>query len=189
MWVSNQPSKLGRVEIWKDILNKPGYKISNLGRVKSKTRIVVSSYRTRIQKGRILKQWKSRCGYFYVQLQVNKKGKHEQVHRLVAIAFVPNPLNKSQVNHKDSNKTNNRHTNLEWATHQENMDHGKLHKRFVEGINHPLVKLTNEQVKEIRKLYVRRSKIYGSVALGRRFNVTYVTVLSAVYGNTWKHVK
>lgn len=62
-------------------------------------------------------------GYCRVTLSKNGKHKHYKVHRLVAEAFIPNPYNKPQVNHKDGNKLNNSIANLEWVTNQENQDH------------------------------------------------------------------
>ena len=62
--------------------------------------------------------------YERVKLSVNGKSKTIRVHRLVAEAFIPNPDNKPQVNHKDENKRNNRVTNLEWATCSENVRYG-----------------------------------------------------------------
>lgn len=62
-------------------------------------------------------------GYYAVNTMVKGKQKHFYVHRLIAKAFIPNPENKPQVNHKDGNKLNNEIDNLEWVTSKENVRH------------------------------------------------------------------
>ena len=63
-------------------------------------------------------------GYVHVTLRDDQgRKKYRDVHRLIALAFLPNPENKRTVNHKDGDKTNNRLSNLEWATHAENLQH------------------------------------------------------------------
>lgn len=89
-----------------------------------------------------------------IKLQKNSKGylraiigkKKYFVHRLVAEKYVPNPLNKPQINHIDGNKTNNNYTNLEWVTNQENRDHAMKNELHLCGEKCPWAKLTLEQV-------------------------------------------
>lgn len=85
--------------------------------------------------GRVFNVDKQRFVYFeeteksYLRVDLfDKDGKrtHHKVHRLVAKAFIPNPLSKPQVNHIDGNKHNNSVTNLEWVTNKENFDHRKM---------------------------------------------------------------
>ena len=118
-------------EIWKDIDEFEGlYQISNLGNVKS------LNY-NRTGKERILKPGNNGCGYLFVILYKNGKLKHFTIHRLVANAFLENPDNKSDVNHKDEDKTNNNVDNLEWMTSKENNNYGTRNERMAKSlINH-----------------------------------------------------
>jgi len=96
-------------EEWKHILDYENYEVSNLGNVRNK------------KTGRILKSY-DKGGYAVISLS-KTKGKLFQIHRLVCQAFIPNPENKPQVNHKDKNGLNNNVSNLEWNSHQENSIH------------------------------------------------------------------
>jgi len=103
--------------IWKDILGYEGiYQVSNTGMVKS------LNY-SNTKKPRILKQSLTYDGYPKILLSKDGKRTNYDVHVLVARAFVPNPLNKPQVNHIDGNKLNNHSSNLEWCTPIENTRH------------------------------------------------------------------
>ena len=108
-------------EVWKDIVGYEGlYEISSIGRVKSVDRISPQGHHL---PERIRKPYIDKDGYPKVNLCKEGKVIHYPVHRLVAIAFVPNPENKPQVNHIDGNKANNCVANLEWNTDSENMLH------------------------------------------------------------------
>lgn len=116
-------------EIWKDVECFEGlYQVSNLGRVKSLKRVIEQKningtpYIRAIQE-KILKPQIHKNGYVCVGFTVNGKVYGRLVHRLVAQAFVPNPSNKPEVNHKDGNKENNSMENLEWCTARENQMH------------------------------------------------------------------
>lgn len=101
-------------EIWKDIKDFEGlYRISNLGRIYSVT----------TNKIRQIQVNNHRYGYCEISLHKNGKEYRFKVHRLVALHFIPNPLNKPEVNHKDGNKLNNCYHNLEWVTSVENKQH------------------------------------------------------------------
>ena len=105
-------------EIWKDIPEYDGYyKISNLGNVYS------------VKSNLLLKQAKLNKGYHVVKLQKEGFKKDFRVHRLVATAFIPNPLGLLEVNHIDENKSNNYAGNLEWVTRTQNVNHGTRTKR------------------------------------------------------------
>ena len=100
-------------EIWKDIKDYSNYMVSNLGRVKS------LNYKN-TDKEKILKPYKNREGYLRVELSKNGNGKQYLIHRLVAEAFIDNPNNLPQIDHINTNKTNNRVCNLRWCTQKEN---------------------------------------------------------------------
>lgn len=113
-------------EIWKDIEGYEGlYQVSNFGRVKS------LNYRYTEKEG-ILKPIKNKDGYLYVGLWKNRKGKKFRVHKLVASVFIPNdnPIEKTEINHKDENPSNNHFNNLEWVTPKENCNYGTRNKRL-----------------------------------------------------------
>lgn len=111
-------------EIWKDIEGYEGsYQVSNKGRIMSHRRLLTfvrsGKLFTRVMRGMIMKQAVTVQKYHRIQLTQ----KDYRVHRLVAQAFIPNPNNLPQVNHKDFNRGNNNVKNLEWVTHQENIIH------------------------------------------------------------------
>ncbi|MBL7722759.1 MAG: NUMOD4 motif-containing HNH endonuclease [Chitinophagaceae bacterium] len=115
-----------RKEIWKDVIGFEGlYRISNYGNTKSVDRKVYHSGNNKFHdlKGAMLSTRINNAGY--VSVRLNKKGKTYTrfVHRLMAKAFIPNPLNKKYINHRDGDKRNNILKNLEWVTHSENIRH------------------------------------------------------------------
>ena len=107
-------------ETWKSIDDR--YSVSNLGRVKS-------NY---ANKERILKPFFNKDGYLMVDIRHSHERKSISVHRLVAIAFIPNPNNYPEVNHKDENKTNNCVDNLEWCDDKYNCNYGTRNQRKAE---------------------------------------------------------
>lgn len=120
-------------ELWKDIKDYEGlYQISNLGRVKS----------LRFGKEKILKYGKSGKGYFFVNLCKNGEYKSYIVHRLIAKAFIPNPENLPEVNHKDENKQNNCVENLEWCTHKYNNNYRTRNNRMAKANSKPILQFT-----------------------------------------------
>lgn len=108
-------------EIWKDIEGYNGYyMVSDKGNVKSIDRIITKNGIEQCLKGKLLKQHTSKDGYKTVGLSKNNHLRHFRVHRLVAMAFIPNPKNKPAIDHIDGNRMNNVLNNLRWATTQEN---------------------------------------------------------------------
>lgn len=114
-------------ELWMPIESTDGaIEVSNLGRMRSNLR----------EKGRILKPALDKKGYQRIRVTVKRERVTFKLHREVAKAFLPNPHNLPQVNHRDGNKTNNKAENLEWVSNKENARHAVangLWKTFFEG--------------------------------------------------------
>lgn len=106
-------------EVWKDTKGVFGYQVSNFGRVRS----IFSRWGKRAYP-RIMKGSIDSHGYVQVTISINGERKLMFVHRLVAKAFIPNPLNLEMVNHKDENPLNNNVDNLEWCTRSYNNSYG-----------------------------------------------------------------
>lgn len=107
-------------EIWADISKE--YQVSNMGNVRSLWMWDGNKYRAR-STPKIMKTQMTTTGYEKVTLVIDGHRKHCKVHRLVALAFIPQIDGKPHINHKDGNKTNNVVENLEWCNRSENMRH------------------------------------------------------------------
>ena len=130
----------------KEIMKYPKYFILPCGKVFSgKT-------------GEYLKPSYDKQGYARVSLYNNGKSTTIKIHRLVAEAYIPNPENKTDVNHKDGNKSNNDVSNLEWATRSENIKHA---------FNNGLKRITKKQIDRVK---VDFSKSVIDVATGKEYN-------------------
>lgn len=129
-------------EEWRKIEGYPFYSVSNMGRVKRdeyerfyKLGGVNVGVGTVIHyEEKLLTQTIGSNGYYKVTLHKDRKMHTEAVHRLVAKAFVKNPLGLNYVNHKDENKLNNRADNLEWVTPKENANYGTKTDRMVKKV-------------------------------------------------------
>lgn len=120
-----------RIEEWRDIAGFEGfYQVSNLGRVRSLDRTYVDAVGVeRHYKGKYLTPCDDGKGYRNVMLQANGKRKTPRLCRIVATAFIPNPNQLPQVNHKDENKANDAAENLEWCTASYNTNYGTANIR------------------------------------------------------------
>lgn len=169
-------------EIWKPVVGYEGlYEVSNLGRVRS------NSYRKRYN-GKILTNKKHTGGYHYQTLHKNKKRNNFLVHRLVAIAFIENPLSKDQVNHKNGDKQDNRVENLEWCTQKENAQHAidtGLKKNMPVGEDVGMSKITNIEAKAIKIMLKKGCK---QSCIASIFGIARNTVSCINTGVTWNHV-
>ena len=128
-------------EIFTEIKGYCGkYLVGNKGSVKTRNRYKPHEY---IE----LKGWKTERGYRRVELN----GKSFLVHRLVAEHFLPNPLNKETVNHKNEIKDDNRVENLEWMTNRENHNYGTRNKRVSVALKKPILKISLESGEVLKK--------------------------------------
>lgn len=125
-------------EIWKDIKGYEGlYQVSSLGRVRN----IGNNKHTPYYKGKTKTLYNDR-GYLRVHLYKNQKIKTCLVHRLVAEAFLPNPNNYKEVNHKDENPSNNMAKNLEWCDRAYNNNYGTRNKRVSEKLSIPVKRIS-----------------------------------------------
>lgn len=120
-------------EKWKEIPNTEGnYFISNYGRLKTKEKKVRSGLRNNLyvtRKEQIIRNQINKLGYNHISIKINGILKNVNIHRMVAILFIPNPQKKEQVGHKDENPKNNRVDNLIWQTAKENINWGTRNKK------------------------------------------------------------
>lgn len=132
--------------------------------------------------------------YTRVTLSRSNKSMAKLVHRLVAIAFLGPVPDGLEVNHKDGNRTNNMVSNLEYVTRSENIRHAQNVLGSYRGVKHPLSKLSEDDVREIRRLYPqlpmagkRRAK-FSVLALAKQFGIERRTLEEIAKGNRWRHV-
>ena len=182
---------LTEFEIWKDI---PGfqniYQASSLGRVRSKDHMIKTNVvgKYAIKKGRILKLQISKKGYLQCTLMIKPCVKYNTgVHRLVAMAFIPNPNNYPQVNHMNGIKKDNHVSNLEWITNKDNQIHAinnGLTKPNV-GEKHHNSKLTNKEVEYIRKA-IKEGTIIKKLA--DQFKISSTALVNIKYNRTYINI-
>lgn len=161
------------IEEWKRIKDYEDYEISNFGRIKS--------YK-QDKNGKITLGNKDKKGYLTKTLY-NKDGcKTFKVHRLVAQAFIPNPNNLPEVNHKDGNHSNNSVYNLEWCTREYNQRHAIKNNLYKIEEDSPRAKLTKEQVISIYKEWETNK---NKKAISRKYNVSDALIGEIVRGVRW----
>lgn len=167
-------------EIWKDIVGLEGFVlVSNLARIK---RIMHRKNPT----NKILSPFVNTCGYH--QVSICHKGKYltPSLHRTVALAFIPNPENKPEVNHKDGNKKNNQVENLEWCTSKENiLESWRMGlSKARDGEKHHNSKLTEKEVLEIRAI----GKTMSAKEIGGLYGVNEQAIYKILKRIRWKNI-
>lgn len=171
-------------EEWRAIPGLPLYECSSLGRVKALAKTTKSRWGIYnfIISEKLLSGHRTKLGY----IKHSVSGRKMFAHRLVAMAFIPNPENKPEVNHINGVASDNRVTNLEWVTPKENMHHCfNVIKTGARGITSARSKLSETDVLDIRSL-----KTFGAkqVSLAKAYHVTGECISSIVNRYTWKHI-
>jgi len=174
-------------EIWRDVKDYEGfYQISNLRRVLSLARyIFYKNGRKYYLKEHMMSQHLN-AGYYAVSVHKNGIRDELKIHRAIAEAFISNPLNLPEVNHKDGNKLNNEISNLEWCTSRENQLHAyKIKLRIPtfgqEGCNAKLNDIDVYLIKILLKYLTRK-------LISKMFNVSISTIDRISSGRTWLHI-
>lgn len=176
-------------EKWKAIEGYEGrYEISNLGKVKSLPKRKGKG-RGYIRPTQMMTLAKDKNGYYVIGLRKYRQKKCLlKVHRLVAKAFIPNPENKPQINHKNGVKDDNKVGNLEWVTSGENCRHayktGLQQKR--KGEQSGFSKLKEYQVRKIRQIYKE-----GNITqkeLGKVFGICQAQIWRIIHKKRWSHI-
>jgi hypothetical protein len=167
---------IGGKEMWRKINNIDNYYISSSGRI--------FSIDTRHNNRLFLKQRLNPKGYPLVSLNKSNKGVF-LVHRLVALAFIPNPNSLPQINHKDGIKTNNHISNLEWVTGKENIQHAIKTGLFehMYGENNANSIFNKNDIINIRNDYINSS--LGIKNLAKKYNTSNNTIKIIIYNKTW----
>ncbi len=172
------------IEVWKDIINFPGYQISSLGNIRS--RWALGRYSRLSDKWHLMKPQIDRkhTGYRKIMLRKNKKAHPKTVASLVCIAFHGPRPPKGQVCHNDGTRTNDAANNLRWGTQSDNeqdkIAHGTSHNKGSR-------KLSSNQVLSIRKLY--RTGNYTQQQLAYDFNIDQSHVCDIVNKKRWGTLK
>lgn len=174
--------------VWRSIVGYEGcYLVSNTGLVYSEPRTeFVGSSRTgghhRYRNSRHLKPRIGNTGYYQVGLYTEARAKRCTVHRLVALAFLDNPLNLKEVNHKDGDRLNNHVSNLEWTSRVENSLHSTRVLLKNRGTDNKASKLSEKNVLEIKTLLDSGTP---QTDIAKLYNVSNHAIFRIQRGHNW----
>lgn len=154
------------------------YQISTFGRVKS----------TKDGHERILKPFVDKDGYLNIAFSKNGQVKKFKIHRLVALAFIPNLDGKPQINHVFGNKMDNYVNNLDWCTESENHNHA-IEMHLMKPHRGTGRKLTDEQATWCRKVHIPFDEEFGSTALAKKFGISQPCMNAILHCKTYKDVE
>lgn len=178
------------MEEWKDVEGFEGYyQVSSHGRIKSLRRNHrMSNNRIEYDRscgGAIRKQGVLALGYMCIGTCKNSIKNTYLVHRMVSIAFIPNPDNKPCVNHIDGNKTNNHVSNLEWCTYAENTNHAikKGLMNYARG-----EKIYQSRLNEFQVRVIRKTSDLTHKELGEVFNISRSIITRIKNRDSWRHI-
>ena len=179
------------VEIWRGVEGfEDSYQVSNKSRVRSIDRTIINSIGSVYNlKGKILNPMNPENRYPLVCMRGKGIKASKTIHRLVANAFIPNPENKPQINHKNGIKSDNRIENLEWCTASENGLHAYKENLITPlyGSKSPTSILTEENVLSVKRLFRRNRNFHrGRVAL--KLGVSNSTITSIIKNKNWNHL-
>lgn len=129
------------------------------------------------------------CLYHFDEKDQKLHKKTFRLNRIVAETFIPNPLNLPEVHHKDDNKANNAVWNLEWVTGEQNRKYAHKSGLYLKGEKNPSAKLTEDDVRFIRKNHKPGDPEFGTRALSKRFNVSDTNIRNIVNFKIWQNVQ
>ena len=157
------------IKIWKPIYGYENlYEVSNYGEIRSCDRYIKGNKNSKyLKKGKLISISYNHKGYARVRLSKDNVSKMYFVHRLVAQAFIPNPNNLPQVNHKDEVKSNNKIYNLEWCTNKYNHNYGTGIERAKENCDYESIskKLSKEVYQfDLKGTFIRKYYSVTSVS-------------------------
>lgn len=162
-------------------INDVDYIVSTEGKIYSTKNVGRGKYHKEIS------QRQTQDGYMIVTVGTNRNRKQMRVHRIIAEAFIPNPDNLPEVDHIDCNKKNNNVINLRWLGSLENKKRTpfETRSRTHKGEKNGRAKLTENDVREIRKLY---SDGVSQYQIAKMYGRGWSTIHNIIIKNTWREI-